>query len=198
MFTLTSDFDDSFEWNNNTFTVCMNFDNILKLFELFNDKLIHEIEKPIISLEMLINEELPEFDSYEEAYELFKFILKEFLDIDLDDAEVQENKTKIYDFEKDADIIYASFFAAYKIDLFEMQGNLHWKKFMALLSHLDDESKFKKVIGFRTMDVPSSKHTSKEYVNHIRKMKEIYSLDERDPNEKIEDAFSSVASIFKK
>lgn len=179
-FTLTTDFDDCFEFKGKTFNVDMSFDNILLLFEMFDDKDLYEHEKVFYALQMLIEEfdEL-QLSSPNEAYELFKYLLKEFLDIDLDKKNDEgQSNVKMYDFTKDATLIYASFFAVYKVDLFELKGKLHWNKFEALLHHLDDNSPFKKVIGYRTMKVPNGQHVDKDYRNHIIKMKQLYSLDD--------------------
>jgi hypothetical protein len=197
MFTLTTEFDDTFKFKEKVCQVDVSFDNILLLFEMFDDEEIEEYEKIFLALQMLVNEydEL-EFDSYEEVYELFKYVMLEFLDIDLENRnEDGESRVKMYDFQKDAELIYASFFAVYKLDLFELKGELHWKKFQALLTHLDDNSPFKQVIGYRVMKVPSEKEASKDYISHVRKMKQMYSLEE-DPQDATS-VFDSLANTFK-
>lgn len=193
-FKLTDTFDDCFEYEDKVFHVDMTFDNILRMFELFDDKSISEWEKVLWGLEILIVEydELRE-KSFEEQFELFKFVLREFLDIDLDQP--PEQQRKIMDYQKDAELIYASFFAAYKVDLFEMHGKLHWKKFQALLTHLPDDSKFKEVIGYRTMKIPSANQVSKEYRDHVIKMKQLYSLEDESSN--IDAVFDALAQTFK-
>lgn len=209
-FLLTDDFDDSFVFNGKTYHINLSFDNVLRLLDMFEDEDFHQVEKPALAIEMLIEEELPELEYYEEILELFYYLMKEFLDIDFKDQDEKESKeedkdlagedaspTKIYDFKKDAEIIYASFLHVYKMDLFEMHGKLHWKKFMALVSHLSDDSKFKQVIGYRTMKIPTPKESSQEYINHIRKMKELYSLDERSAEEKVNSGFETMSRILK-
>jgi uncharacterized protein YifE (UPF0438 family) len=197
-FTLTSTFDDDrFEYEGKVFHVDMSFDNILRLFEMFDDKSIPEWEKILWALEILIIEydELRE-KPFEVQFELFKYVMKEFLEIDLDMP--TEKQKKIMDYKKDAELIYASFFAVYKIDLFEMHGKLHWKKFQALLTHLPDDSKFKEVIGYRTMKIPSADKVNKEYRDHVLKMKRLYALeDEQQKQQNIDDVFDSLARIFK-
>jgi Bacteriophage Gp15 protein len=193
-FKLTDTFDDCFEYEGKVFHVDMAFDNILRLFELFDDKSIPEWEKILWGLEILIIEydewrEKP----FEEQFELFKFILREFLDVDLDQP--PEQQKKIMDYQKDAELIYASFFAAYKIDLFELHGKLHWKKFQALLTHLPDDSKFKEVIGYRTMKIPSADKVTKEYRDHVIKMKRLYALEDESSN--IDAVFDTLARTFK-
>jgi hypothetical protein len=189
---LTSAFDGYFVFKNSKYKVDMSFDNILRLFEMFNDDTIVKMDKPILAVRMLVEE--VKCDSYEETINLFKYLMKEFIGIDVDKQE--ENQTKTFDFTKDAEIIYASFFSEYHMDLVEMQGILHWNKFIALLNYLDDESKFKQIVGIRTMKVPSSQEASQEYIDHIRKMKDTYSLDEEQKGESMNDVFDRLAGVF--
>jgi hypothetical protein len=194
-FTLTSLFEDDFEYAGKIYNVNMTFDNILLLYEMFDDESLMDIEKIDIAIDMLVKEydEL-KFNNVDEMVNLFKYIMREFLDIDLDkvqeeqeqqdesenkDLDGEESKPKKYmSYTKDAGLIFASFFAAYKIDLFEMHGKLHWKKFVALLSHLEDNTKFKQVIGYRTAKIPTGQHVDKDQVEHIKKMKKIYALED--------------------
>jgi hypothetical protein len=203
-FTLTMPLDeDEFEFKGQVFQVDMSYDNILLLFEMFDDVELMEYEKIFIALQLLIDDYqtlLSMIDPHEEAYEIFKYVLKEFLEIDLEVQEDVDNQesvpnVKIYDYQKDAELIYASFFAVYRIDLDGVKGKLHWKKFQALLHHLDDNSPFKQVIGYRTMKVPSEKESSAEYRQHVLKMKSLYSLEEGPQD--ATPVFDSLASTFK-
>jgi hypothetical protein len=135
---------------------------------------------------------------------VYNYIMQEFLDFQFrdenstDDGQSEKiTQKKIFDYRKDAELIYASFFAVYKLDLFELQGKLHWKKFQALMMHLDDNSPFKQVIGYRTMKVPTEKEATKEYIQHVRKMKRIYALEESSPEEQMNNAFDSLARTLK-
>lgn len=56
-----------------------------------------------------------------------------------------------WDSDFDADQIYASFYQAYKIDLFE--EDMHWYKFIALLKGLPDGTAFVDRIHLRTKDL---------------------------------------------
>lgn len=143
MFRLTDDFDDVFEYEGKPLFVQLAFDNVLRMLDMLQDSLFTDAEKIEIALEILVNPyERIERKSIDEKFALFSFIMKEFLDIDLNaeeepaDAQEQEPQQeeqasrKVYDFVQDAGIIYASFFRAYNLDLFEQQGKLHWKKFL--------------------------------------------------------------------
>lgn len=178
-FSLAHQLEDSFEYNGNVFHVDMAFDNILRLFEMFDDDTIIDYEKVFLALEILINEyQLLKDRPFQEQLEIYKFLMKEFLDIDLERQETEEQK-KIMNFQKDAGLIYASFLHAYNIDLFELQGKLHWYKFSNLLVHLPDKTAFKEVVGYRTMKIPTGNTVSKEYKEHVLRMKRIYALEEQ-------------------
>jgi hypothetical protein len=80
---------------------------------------------------------------------------------------------RIYSFEKDQYYIYVDFLRYYKIDL-NVVNDLHWWKFRQMLFELPDESKFKKVVMYRT--VPITSHMSKEQKQFYMRMKNLYSL----------------------
>jgi hypothetical protein len=206
-FTLSSSIDDTFDYEGEILNINMNFDNILLLFEMFDDDTLTDADKIDIALDMLVIEsDKLKFSSFEEMVEFFNYVMKEFLEIDLnkkkqkngnkDQDGEEEEPEKFMDYQKDADIIYASFMAAYRIDLFEMQGKLHWKKFKALISHLSDDSKLKQVIGYRTAKIPTGKNVNKDHVDHIKKMKRVYSLEDEKENERRAQESSKALNIM--
>ena len=79
-----------------------------------------------------------------------------------------------YDIRYDGDYIYASFLQAYNIDLFDVQGKLHWKKFNALLSGLPEGTKFMEVNKIRTWK--PQKGDSAEYKEEMRRLQKDYAL----------------------
>lgn len=168
----------------------MSFDNILRLFDLLEDKSLNDIEKVETGLLMLIDNKLDDYDIQEKAkifIEIFKSAIgaeKEEQPVDLEGNPMpvasQENK-KVYDLAQDAEYIYASFMSDYNIDLFEQQGKLHWYKFKALLNGLTDKSKFMRVVDIRQAEMPKGKGMQKER-ERLRKLKEHYALKEDDSN----------------
>lgn len=86
-----------------------------------------------------------------------------------------------YDIRYDGDYIYSSFLQAYGIDLFDVQGKLHWKKFNALLSGLPEGTKFMEVVKIRKWK--AQKGDSAEYKEEMRRLQKDYAL----PNEIIEE-----------
>jgi hypothetical protein len=165
---------------------------------MLKDEGISEFRKITAALEMFLydywkTEGLP----FDEQYELFKDILREFLNIDMDAQgdPGQPPKKKEYDFNVDAERIYASFLMDYNIDLHQERGKMHWKKFIALLSGLSEKTPFMQVVNIRTMDIPKeTKHNQKER-QKIIKLQDKYSL--ATPEEKLaamDAQFDSVAN----
>lgn len=60
------------------------------------------------------------------------------------------------DYELDADLIYAAFLGQYGIDLCEVE-ELHWHKFLALLSGLNESTKLREVMGYRCYEKTDNK-----------------------------------------
>ena len=60
------------------------------------------------------------------------------------------NDKQPFDFEKDAELIYAGFVQQYGIDL--QTENMHWWKFMILLENLGSDTRLNRVIEYRTID----------------------------------------------
>lgn len=210
-FRLTDTFDGDFlKYEGHKLHLNLCFDNVLRAFELFEDDMFNGFEKVDIALEIFVEEyELIEGISIEEKAEMLMFIFREFLDLeetkpesDKEDAESQEVTGKSFDFTQDAGIIYASFLHVYNMDLFEQQGKLHWKKFIQLLQHIDDKSKFKEVVNIRKMPLPKADKYNSEYRRNIAKLKQVYALDkpqtEEEAAEKVNRQLSSIADALKR
>ena len=105
----------------------------------------------------------------------------------------ETTQKKIYDFDYDAELIYAAFMQQYRVDL--CTQNLHWQQFKALFDNLTEETQFVKVMQYRSMDL--SKVKDKEQKKFYRKMKQLYMLpDERTEEEKRADFERSFAGMF--
>ncbi|CAM3213588.1 Gp15 family bacteriophage protein [Streptococcus pluranimalium] len=189
---------DTFEFGNHIVAVDLAFDVVLRVMELLADEEVDDYTKIVWTLDML----LPYFDctelSFDEEFELFEYILKTFIyEQEDDDGLGGGTQTKTMDFEKDAELIFASFFQSYHLDLFEQQGKLHWRKFMSLLMNLHKDTPFKEVVSYRVMKVPNKDEASEEYIKHVKKMKRLYSLeDEAEYQAKNDDKLSALAARF--
>lgn len=108
----------------------------------------------------------------------------------------EEKKSKgkrVYDFEYDAELIYAAFFQQYGIDLSE--SDMHWHKFKLLFDNLTDITKFIKVVQYRSTDI--SKIKDKEQKKFYSEMKRMYQLpDNRTEKQKEEDFINNFVDKF--
>lgn len=178
------------------FPLNLSFDNVLRLFEMWRDEDVPEFVKPHFAIRILTGETLEDF-TVEEMSEIFNEVFEEHISLsDVEDNHVEydlagnpmktttgngKQEQAPYDIRFDGDYIYASFLQAYGIDLFDVQGKLHWKKFNALLSGLPEGTKFMEVVKIRKWK--PQKGDSTEYKEEMRKLQKDYAL----PNDIIEE-----------
>ena len=89
-----------------------------------------------------------------------------------DNATSSNLTQRAYSFEYDKNYIFSAFYQIYGIDL--IKKDLHWWKFKALFNSLTDDCLFSKILYYRNAEINSK--MSKEYQQHLRKLKEIYAL----------------------
>lgn len=171
------------------FPLNLSFDNVLRLFEMWRDEDVPEFVKPHFGIRILTGETLEEF-TVEEMSEVFNEVFEEHISLStVEDNHVEydlagnpmkttasnsKQEQAPYDIRYDGDYIYASFLQAYGIDLFDVQGELHWKKFNALLSGLPEGTKFMEVIKIRKWK--PQKGDSAEYKEEMRRLQKDYAL----------------------
>lgn len=167
----------------------LSFDNILRLFEMWRDEDVPEFVKPHFGIRILTGETLEDF-TVEEMSEVFNEVFEEHISLStVEDNHVEydlagnpmkttasngKQEQAPYDIRYDGDHIYASFLQAYGIDLFDVQGKLHWKKFNALLSGLPEGTKLMEVIKIRKWK--AQKGDSAEYKEEMRRLQKDYAL----------------------
>lgn len=167
----------------------LSFDNVLRLFEMWRDEDVPEFVKPHFGIRILTGETLEDF-TVEEMSEVFNEVFEEHISLStVEDNHVEydlagnpmkttasnsKQEQAPYDIRYDGDYIYASFLQAYGIDLFDVQGELHWKKFNALLSGLPEGTKFMEVIKIRKWK--PQKGDSAEYKEEMRRLQKDYAL----------------------
>lgn len=178
------------------FPLNLSFDNVLRLFEMWRDEDVPEFVKPHFGIRILTGETLEDF-TVEEMSEVFNEVFEEHISLStVEDNHIEydlagnpmkttasnsKQEQAPYDIRYDGDYIYASFLQAYGIDLFDVQGELHWKKFNALLSGLPEGTKFMEVIKIRKWK--PQKGDSAEYKEEMRRLQKDYAL----PNDIIEE-----------
>lgn len=85
---------------------------------------------------------------------------------------VQPHK-RIYDFDVDAERIYAAFLSQYRIDLQDVEF-LHWWKFCAMFSCLTEEHEISRIMGYRALDL--SKINNKKEKTRLASLQAKYML----------------------
>lgn len=169
---------------------------VLKVLELMRDKGIDDLSKLSTSLFLLLGEDVSKSLSIDEMDAICEELFERFIMFGNEDEQVvrdikgniipkeiieksktqseEEDDQPLYDITKDGEYIYAGFLQAYGIDLYEVQGKLHWHKFNALLVSLPSDTKFMEVLRIRAWK--PSKGDSSEYKKQMRKQQEIYRL----------------------
>lgn len=177
---------ESVEIDGKEYPLNLAFDNVLRLIDMLNDKQLDDITQIETGLYMLLGVELDypiekkEKIFYQIFYETIGKEVEENIPVDLDGNPMpQQKEEKIYSIKQDAPYIYASFYQDYGIDLFEVQGKLHWERFKALLAGLRPDTKFKEIVNIRTMELPTGKGTEKQR-KQIKELKEYYKLHDED------------------
>lgn len=179
--------DDTIIINGKTHEINLAYDNVLRLFDMLNDENLTGADQIIIGLEMFLGERLEkDLDEQEEIfYQIFKSTVgkdsDEDIPVDIEGNPMpsieigQDEQKQVYSIKQDAEYIFASFYQDYGIDLLEVQGELHWYKFQALLAGLRKDTKFKEVIEIRSMELPKGKGTAK-HREEVKKAKDAYKL----------------------
>lgn len=175
------------EINGNTYPIDLSFDNVIRVLDLMKEDGFTEEEKIELAMNVLLDcnvfEEDPDCQP-DEFIEGFQFILDEFIlnnefqgvPLDLQGNPMPIAKKKeVYSLTHDADYIFASFLQAYGMDLIDLQGELEWDKFNALLAGLPSDTKFKEVIEIRQRPFAKGKGSQEEN-RQLRELKEVYKL----------------------
>lgn len=178
---LTDDLQDVLIFQGMRLQLCLSFDTVLRAQELQADDAFTQVEKMDIWCEMYVvnYEDIQGYDIKTKS-EIVQGVYENFIyDENNDDEKKGSSKIQsepVFDFTQDAAIIYASFLYDYGIDLYEQQGKLHWKKFLALLSSLSEKSKFGQVVGIRTAKLPKRIKENAEERARLQQLKRLYAL----------------------
>lgn len=192
---LTDRFDDVIEYGGEDIHVNLAFDIVLRAHELLKDDTFSAYEKVEILFDMfVIDSENYDF-SFLEKNEIVEAIFTGLLGFRGNESGISTGK-KYFDLEKDAEYIYASFLQDYNIDLFEMQGVLHWEKFISLLGNLSDKTKFMEVVNIRKQKIPKPTKYNKEERENLIKLKQIYRLEEETTAEEAEARLNAFAEAL--
>lgn len=171
----------SFSYNGEEYAIDLSFDNVLDVFDVFDDSDLRDYEKAEICLALLLGDEYKgnANDLWNHVYETFIHAeSKRPIEYDRkgNPLPVQKESKQTINFEIDAEYIFASFQQAYGMNLHKEQGKLHWHEFKALLSGLPSDTIMQRIIQIRLWE--PSKGESGEYKQAMRELQKIYALED--------------------
>lgn len=180
------------------FPLLLSFDRVLKLFEMWGDEEIPEIMRPLLALKILTGVSFENL-TVDEAMEIVRAVFEEHIQTRKVDDEVEydlagnvikttsanEPHKRLYNLKYDGDYVFASFMQAYRIDLIEEIGRLHWKKFNALLVGLPEGTKFVEVLKIRSYE--PQKGDSSEYIQKMRELQKEFRLPDEEADDETEE-----------
>lgn len=171
-----------------TYSLNLCFDNVLLAFRALKDKEMTITDRLETYLNLLVNDDLPSVADWTALYDAIQNVLTvertTAVKYDLNgDPIPTSNKSSEpdFDFDFDARYLFAAFMQAYKIDLIEQQGKLHWIKFVALLNALPEDTMFRQIRQIRSTDL--SKIKDKDYRKQIKRQQQAFAL----PNTNVEE-----------
>lgn len=165
----------------------LEYDRVLRFFEMLQDEGLRDEQKISLGIEMIIQKEL-HLEINKKADILNEIIGKinekegENNDYPLDRNgnpiirnKKKKKKKELFSFEHDAKYIFSAFVQTYGINLFEVQGEMSWWEFKALLEGLPDDTLFNKIVDIRAKPLPEGKY-NKEEREQLKKLKRRFAL----------------------
>lgn len=152
--------------------ISADFRNMIQVDLILHDPTISEVEKTTAALYQLYPE-IPG-DIRKAVEGLVWFYARGNASGDGKDKGAKKTPKKAFDFEQDANLIYAAFYATYGISLTTVDF-LHWWEFMALFEGLPETTLMQRVIYWRTADLAG---LPKHEKSHVQKMRKAFALKE--------------------
>lgn len=150
--------------------------------ELMNDKTISDSEKFYLAIKLYLDNQYVE--NYEEAItQIFNF----YLCGEKPNQKKGKKQNPVFSYEEDAGLIFAAFKEVYNIDLVE--DKIHWWKFRALFDALPETCQFRKVVGYRAIEIRNDMSNSEK--KFYKEMKKIYALEDKRTLEEKEADFAN-------
>lgn len=152
--------------------ISADFRNMIQVDLILHDSTINEVEKTTAALYQLYPK-IPG-DIHKAVEGLVWFYARGDTFGDGKNKGTKKAPPKAFDFEQDANLIYAAFYATYGISLTTVDF-LHWWEFMALLEGLPETTLIQRVIYWRTVDLAG---LPKHEKSHVQKMRKVFALKE--------------------
>ena len=141
---------------------------VLAALDVLEDDTLSSNIQISCALDLLVDAEHPQYSAA---------LLKAIFEI-LSPPKSGPQEPPVIDFRQDWDLIYAGFWQAYQIDLFERK-DMHWMQFSALLKGMPSGTRLSDIIEIRQMPIPKPDRYNGEYRAHIMKLKTKYALKNR-------------------
>ena len=155
------------------FPIYADFRNMIQLDLILQDEELSDMEKTYSALSQLYPE-IPSDLSL--AVRGLEWFFARGQESDPEKSPSKNAPKKGFDFEQDANIIYAAFYATYNISLSTIDF-LHWWEFMALFEGLPETTLIQRIIYWRTADVSQMDKSERK---QVQKMKALFAL--KEPN----------------
>lgn len=182
---------DEISFNGKTIKLSLSFRNVLKAFDLYEDKSLLRGVKAVLITNILAPESGLDIS---ERLKITPLIFEHIkaLSENAFPYHFHEGQQKALSFQKDFAAIYAAFYQSYAIDLYE--SNLHYIQFLMLLNNIGKDTFLYDLISIRLMDIPDERLYGKDYVESILNFKKVYNL--HDKNEEEAQLTLSIKGIF--
>lgn len=156
--------------NRKVYDINYDYKTAIKTLMAFEDDELTQSEKCYILLNNIYKEKVPKEDELEAISKGIKFLN---LGEDSEDDK-QNQKPRIYSFNKDATYIYSGINQTHKIDL-EADENLHFWKFMSLFMDMSPDCMFGELVYYRTRKQEGK--LTKEEKQQYEKIKDLVELE---------------------
>lgn len=167
---------------------------VLTVFKVLADDGLTDAERVRLALLLLVKGDAPE--GVMAKANLLEVIMTEQIDLKEHQlaAKLFKSHKKVFDFDKDAGRIAASFRQQYQIDLTnaEERNHISWAFFNALLDGLGQDTPFRQATAYRTMTIPDDADPDRKA--YLQKMQTLYSL-EKDTTTTIEQATAGMDRV---
>ena len=180
----------------------LQFDRVLRVFEMQRDEVLTEAAKIELTLEMLIKNwrSLRRVDIVEKANickALFEGVIFEGAQKKKDD----DGSPPVVSFTQDAPFIYAGFMMDYGIDLYKQvgrRGAMDWRLFLALFRGLSEKTKMREIMGIRARPLPKATKYNQEEIHALREAKAFYRvrLTEEEAHRNLQKGIAGLAQML--
>ena len=169
MFSIYKKLETELDLDGKIYPIDMSFDNVLKFFDIMEDRISFDEDKVVAGLYQLLGVHLDL--ELEELHEVLNYIMdylinegrKEEVVMDLEGNPMPVKKqAPTQDIRHDAKFIFTSFMQAYGINLIKEHGKLDWREFKALLLGLPGDTIMARVFDIRRRPYPKGKYAAED------------------------------------